>query len=198
MKTSTNQQIKNGLRIGGGIGSFWVAAMLLGIAVDGLRAGAPDRLRLWPDGAIAAGLIALATVILLLTARVWILYIAGCLLFAFWKFLIVIASGRNFYSPHEPFSRLEAADLALFSLISLFLIYRVVQSHTPTAIDRWAFTLFTFCLVFGLSRQNVALMAIWQLLGLAALCVAWFLARRKHSKHRAGAAHTSFGTASNK
>jgi len=183
MKPSTKKQIKNGLRIGGGIGLFWVAAMLLGVAVDGLRA-APDHLRLWPDGAIAAGLIALATVILLLTARVWILYIAGCLLFAIPKCLVVMGSGKGFYSPLAPFSRLEAAELGLFSLVSLFLIYRVTVNHAPTVADRIAFTFFTFSLVFGLSRQDFAFVAIWQVAGVAVLCLAWLLSRRQHGGRR--------------
>ena len=189
MKPSTKQQIRSGLRIGGGIGLFWVAAMLLGVAVDGLHAGAPDHLRLWPDGAIATGLIALAAVILLLSARVWILYIAGCLLFALPKCLVVIVSGRDFYSPHAPFSRLEAAELGLFSLVSLFLIYRVTVNHALTVADRIAFTFFMFSLVFGFSRQDFAFVAIWQVAGVAVLCLAWLLSRTKHRKQRRAILH---------
>jgi len=183
MKASTKTQIKNGLRVGGRLGLFFIAAMILGVAIDGLQAGA-GHLKPWPDGAIAASLIALATVIVLLTARVWILYIAGCLLFAIPKCLILIASGKNFYSSHEPFSRLAAAELGLFFLVSLFLIYRVTVNHAPMAIDRVAFTFFTFSLVFGLSQREFALVAVWQGAGLAALCLAWLLSGRKHGGHR--------------
>jgi hypothetical protein len=188
MESSTKKQIKNGLRVGGQLGLFLIAAMILGIAIEGLQAGA-GHLKPWPDGAIAAGLIALAAAILLLTARVWILYIAGCLLFAIPKCLIVIASGRNFYYPHEPFSRMEAAELGLFSLVSLFLIYRVMVNHTPAVVDRMAFTFFVFSLVFGLSQQDFALVAIWQVAGLAGLCLAWLLSRKKHGGHRRALLH---------
>jgi len=181
MKPSTRRQIRNGLRIAGGMGLFLIAAMILGVAIDGLQAGA-GHLRLWPNGAIALGLIVLVTAILVLSARVWILYIAGCLLFALPKCFIVIASGRDFYSPHAPFSRLVAAELGLFSLVSLFLIYRVTQNHAPGIVDRMAFTFFTLALVFAFSRQEFAVIAIWQVAGVVALCLAWLLSRRKHGR----------------
>ena len=114
---------------------FLVAAATLGFVFDRLSDTAPNHVRFWPDGAIAAILIALSTAILVLTARVWILYIAGCLLVAVPKSLIVIASGRKFYSPHEPFSRLLGAELGLFSILSLFLIYRLTVSHRPSIFD---------------------------------------------------------------
>ncbi len=178
MRPSTKTQITNGLRIGGGIGAFFIAAMLLGVATDGLRAGS-GHLRPWPDGVIASSLMALAAGILVLTARVWILYIAGCLLFAIPKCLMVVASGKAFYS-RQPFSRWEAIDLALFSTLSLFLIYRVIKNHTPAIVDRLAFTFFALSFVFGLSRQDFALVLIWQLAAVAALSLAWFLSHKKH------------------
>jgi hypothetical protein len=188
MKASTKTQIKSGLRVGGQLGLFFIAAMILGVAIDGIQAGA-GHLKPWPDGAIAAGLIAMAMAILLLTARVWILYIAGCLLFAIPKCLMLIASGRNFYSPHEPFSRLVAAELGLFFLVSLFLVYRLTVNQAPAVVDRLAFTFFMFSLVFGLSQRNFALVAIWQIAGLAALCLAWLFSRNKHRAHSRAPVH---------
>ncbi|MGD0567522.1 MAG: hypothetical protein ABSA78_03880 [Candidatus Sulfotelmatobacter sp.] len=181
MKPSTKRQIKNGLRIGGGIGAFWIAAMLVGVTLDGLQ-DAPGHLRLWPDGAIAGGLLALAAAILVLTARIWIIYIAGCLLFAIPKVIAVIVSGKDFYSPHGPFSRLEAAELLVFCLASLFLIYRISANHAPTPFDRFAFTLYLASFVLAASGDFSPL-ATWQIVGLAALFVAWYLSRKKHRRH---------------
>ncbi len=166
------------------MGAFFIAAMLLGIATDGLRAGS-GHLRLWPDGAIAGSLIVLATVILVLTARIWILYIVGCLLVAIPKCLMVVGSGRDFYTPHQPFSRWEAIDLALFFTLSLFLIYRVIKNHTPAMVDRLAFTFFALSFVFGLSRQDFALVLIWQLVAVAALSLALLLSHKKHQRRTA-------------
>ncbi|HET9405701.1 MAG TPA: hypothetical protein VFO39_00540 [Candidatus Sulfotelmatobacter sp.] len=172
------------------LGAFFVAAMLIGIAMDGLSAADPSHLRFWPDVVIATILVASALAIMVLTARVWILYIAGCLLFAIPKCLIIIATGRNLYFPLGPFSRLEAAEITLYSLVSLFLIYRVTKTQKPAVIDRVASTAFATCFVFGLTRQNLAFLGLWQALGLAALGIAWLLASRKHSRRDVHAVHT--------
>jgi hypothetical protein len=185
MKPTTKKQIKNGLRLGGGMALFLIAAMMISVAVEGFQDIAPGHLRLWPDVAIATGLIGVAAVIMALTARIWILYIAGCLLFAIPKFLIVAVSARSLYS-HERFSSLEAAELALFSLVSLFLIYRVTVSHRPGAVDRLAFAFFLLALVLGLSERSFAVVATWQVAGVVALWLAWFLSRKKRA-HKAGA-----------
>jgi hypothetical protein len=184
MKPSTKKQIKNGLRVGGGIAAFWIAAMLIGISMEGLQSAAPGHLRLWPDAVVAGGLIALASAIMMLTARIWVLYLAGCLLVAIPKCLIAIASGRDFYSPHGPFSRLEAAEIAMFSLGSLFLMYRIVANHVPTMLDRTAFTLYVVCFAFGLSG-HFSIISPWQIVGLAALFVAWWISRKKHARRLA-------------
>lgn len=181
MTPKTERQIKNGLRLGGGIGAFLIAAVLIGIAIDRLTDAAPGQLKLWPDVAIATGLIALAAVILIITARIWILYIAGCLLFAIPKFLIVAVSGRSLYS-HESFSSLQAAELALFSVVSIFLIYRVTAIHRPGIADRLAFTFFLLALVFGLSRKDFTIVAIWQVAGVAALWLAWLMSRKRRTR----------------
>lgn len=181
MKTTTTRQINNGLRLGGGLGLFFVAAVTIGVTVSGLNDVASGHLRFWPDVAIATGLIGVAMVILIFTARIWILYIAGCLLVAIPKLLIVAVTGKSLYS-HEPFSGLQAAELALFSLLSLYLIYRVTVIHKPSPIDRLAFTFFLLALVFGLSRQGFAIVAVWQVAGVAALWLAWFMSRKK--RHR--------------
>jgi hypothetical protein len=181
MKPSTKRQIKNGLRIGGSLGALWIAAMLIGVSMEGLESVAPGHLRLWPDGAIAGGLLALGAVILVITARVWIIYIAGCLLFAIPKIVTVMVSGKDFYSPHDPFSRSEAAELLVFFLASLFLIYRISVNHVPTLFDRFAFTLYLASFVLAPSG-HFSLVSSWQIVGLAALLVAWHLSRKKHRK----------------
>jgi hypothetical protein len=183
MKPSTKRQIENGLRLGGGIGGFFIAAMLVGVTLDGLQSEAPGHPRMWPDGAIALSLLALAGVILVLTARVWVIYLAGCFLFAIPKVVIVIASGRDFYSPHGPFSRLEAAGLLAFFLASLFLMYRISMNHAPTMLDRSALTLYLVSFVPAASG-HFSLLGGWQVIGLAALFVAWYLSRKKHRRHR--------------
>jgi hypothetical protein len=184
MKPSTKKQIKSGLRLGLGVGAFWIAAMLVGVGADVLQSTAPGRLPLWPDGAVAGALIALAAVILILTARVWVIYLAGCLLFAVPKLVIVIASGRDFYSPRGPFSRLEAAELGLFVLASLFLMYRIFANRIPTVVDRLAISLYLVCFAFSF-RGHFSVFAPWQIVGLAALLVAWYFSRRKHRRQSA-------------
>lgn len=183
MTPSTKKQIKNGLRMGGGLGAFFIAAMITGVTVDGLRSEASGHLRLWPDGAIAGGLLAFSAVILVLTARVWIIYIAGCLFFAIPKIVTVIVSGRDLYFPHGPFSRFEAAELLVFFLASLFLIYRISVNHVPALFDRFAFTLYLAAFVLVPSGY-FSLVASWQIAGLAVLFVAWYLSRKKHKRHR--------------
>jgi len=189
MNPTTEKQIKNGLRIGGGIGALFIAAMMIGIAVEGLQNIAPGHLRLWPDAIIASGLIGLAAVIMAFTARVWILYIGGCLLFAIPKLLIVAIGGRSSYSPHEPFSRFQAVELALSSLVALFLIYRLTTSHRPVVLDRFAFSFFFFALVMGLSLHNSSVIYIWQTAAVAALCLAWLLSRKKPQHRRITSQH---------
>jgi hypothetical protein len=184
MKPSIKRQIRNGLRVGGGIGAFWIAAMLIGVSMEGLQSVAPGHVRLWPDVAVAGGLIVLAAGIMMLTARIWVLYLAGCLLVAIPKCLIVITSGRDFYSPHDPFSRLEAAEIALFSIGSLLLMYRILANHVPTMLDRMAFTLYVVSFAFELSG-HFSIAAPWQIVALAALFVAWWFSRKKHKRHPA-------------
>ena len=183
MKASTKRQIRNGLRSGGSLGLFFIAAMLFGIALDGMDAQTSGHFRLWPDGIITTGLIVLAAAITLLTAREWILYIGGCLLFAIPKCLLVMASGRNFYAANEPFARLWGAELLLFTISSLILIYRVVARHAPSISDRLALTFWLICFVFGLTRQNLSVIGLWHLMGLAALFLAWWLTLKKRRKH---------------
>ena len=182
MKPRTGKQVKSGLRLGAGIGLFLVAVATLGFVLDRVNDAAPGHLRFWPGGVIAGILIALSVGILVLTARVWILYIGGCLLFAVEKSLMVIANGRSFYSPHEPFPRLLAAEVGLFSMLSLFLIYRLTVSHKPVMFDRFAFTLFTFAFVFGCSQHSLGLIALWHLAGLAVLCFTWLLSPKRSHK----------------
>ena len=191
MKPRTKKQIESGLRIGCSLAGFFIAVMLFGLSLERFR-GDPTHLRFWPDGAVAASTILVAVFIILFTARVWILYLAGCLLFAIPKLLITIASGHNFYAPHEPFSRSGAAELLLFSVASLFLLFRMTQNHTPVIADRFAFTFFTFCFVFGLSRQNAATVAFWHVLALATLTLTWFLARKKHRRRHIYGGESSF------
>ncbi len=181
MKPSTKKQIKNGLRMGGGIGAFWIAAMLIGVTLDGLQSEAPGHLRLWPDGVIAGGLLALAAVILVLTARIWVIYLAGCFLFVIPRVVIVIVSGRDFYSP-RPFSRSEAAELFVFFLASLFLMYRISVNHAPNLFDRFALTLYLISFVPS-SSGHFSLVATWQIVGLISLFVAWYLSRKKRRRH---------------
>jgi hypothetical protein len=180
MKPNAKRQIVSGLQIGGSLGLFFIAAMIAGIAVDGLRDQDLGHLQLWPNGAIAAGLITVAAGLMVITARVWILFIAGSLLFFIPKCLIIILNG---YRPSAPFSGSEAVELILFSAVSLFLIWRVIETHKPGIVDRLAFTLFVFCLVFALSHHGIALV-FWQTFGLAVLGLAWLWAYWKRSKRR--------------
>jgi hypothetical protein len=191
MKPSTRKQIKNGLRLGGSMGAFLIAIMLMGIGVDRLQSGPPGQLRFWPDGAVDGGLIGLALLILVSTARVWVIYLAGCFLFAIPKVLVVIVSRRDFYSP-GPFSRLEATELLFFFLASLFLIYRITANRVPTIFDRLAITLYLIVFAYSLSGR-FSIVSAGPIIGLAALLVAWYLSRKKHRRHRAASVRTASG-----
>lgn len=187
MKPSTRKQIKSGLRLGGGMGAFLVAVILIGIGVERLQSVAPGQLRFWPDEAVDGGLIGLALLILIITARVWVIYLAGCFLFAIPKSLAVIVSGRDFYSPHGPFSRLEAFELLFFFLASLFLIYRITANRIPTLFDRLAITFYLIAFAYS-SSGHFSLVSSGPIIGLAALVAAWYLSQKKHRTHRAGSA----------
>lgn len=191
MKPNTKKQIKSGLRLGGSMGAFLIAIMLMGIGVDRLQSGPPGQLRFWPDGAVDGGLVGLALLILVSTARVWVIYLAGCLLFAIPKALVVIVSGTDFYSPH-PFSRGEATELLFFSLASLFLIYRITANRLPTMFDRLAITLYLIAFAYS-SSGHFSIVSVGPIIGLAALLVAWYLSRKKHRRPRADSVRAAGG-----
>jgi hypothetical protein len=102
----------------------------------------------------------------------------------------VIISGKDFYSPHGAFSRFDAAELLVFFLASLFLIYRISVNHNPTVYDRFAFTVYLASLVLA-SSGNFSLVLTWQITGLVALFVTWYLSRKKRRRHLANDIRTA-------
>ncbi len=186
MKPSTTKQIRTGLWLGVSLGLFLIAIMLAGVSVDTLFP-TPRQAPIFKSAIIAWILLIVAATIMVFTARVWVLYIAGCLLFAIPKSLIMLASGSDFCAPHQPISRVEIAQLLAFSIVSLFLIYRTVEKHRPTLLDRIAMTFYFFLFIAASARNEPFWLAL-PLVGLPLLLVVSLLSRRKHDKYRLSAA----------
>lgn len=165
MGRSVREQVKSGLRLGGSLAVFFLA---MGPLVDGLRrvvwAAPPHQLLLaepigWVELIVAAAL-------LFYTARVWMLYIAGCMLIGSTKGIVVFLAGA-------PISRLESSEAVIVFLATLIPMV-AIGVRGPTLLDRVTLTLYVFCLAWradkGLFMPSPSLA-----LGLAALFVSWVI-----------------------
>jgi hypothetical protein len=133
MKGKTKQEIKNGLRWGGGLAVFLLAMLPL---VDGLRrtvwagyAHQPMEPVGWLELGVAAALFAS-------TASVWVYYVLGCMVFGAIKgfaFMATAGSGAT----------LKSAELLVFTLGAILLLVPIVLRST-TLLDRITLTLFVF------------------------------------------------------
>lgn len=166
------QQIRSGLRLGTGAGAFLIAIMFLRSGLERLvwPATSPQKL-VWSDakGWMELGV---ACVLLLLTADIWLLLLAGYALFGLGKSVLVLVIGHNIYAPYAALPRLEAAWIAFFALATLVLLIRFAGSR-PTIFDRFVLTFYVFALAWHGNMKNSSLPDPWQIAGLVALAIAW-------------------------
>ena len=134
--------------------------------VDGLRRvvwAAPPHQLLWAEPIGWVELI-VAAALLFYTARVWMQWVAGCMLIGSIKVIVVFIAGA-------PISRLESAETLIVFLATLIPMV-AIGVRGPTLLDRVALTFYVFCLAWradkGLFMPSPSLAV-----GLAALFVSW-------------------------
>jgi len=118
-------------------------------------------------------------VLIPLTMHLWIQFFAGCVAFGILKSLVVIIAGKDWYSPHLPFSRVEAAEIAIFFAATLVWLIRFAKVR-PELADRIA--LLVWLLFFPGSRNNHHFSISLAGVGLLALFLAWGVSRWRNGK----------------
>jgi hypothetical protein len=119
-----------------------------------------------------------ATTILLLTAHVWWLYIAGGVLFGVFKGLVAFMVGSDLFPiRHVAYSRIQALGLIAYCLVTLLLLWRF-SAVRFTIVDRIALTIWLFCFLSGAT----SLLSAWQLVGLGVLGLSWLIPRITNSR----------------
>jgi hypothetical protein len=163
MGRSVKEQVKSGLRLGGGLAVFFLAMAPL---ADGLRrvvwAAPPHRL-LWAQPIGWVELI-VAAALLFYTARIWMQWIAGCVLIGSIKGIVVFIAGA-------PISRLESAEVVIAFLATLVPMV-AIGVRGPTLLDQVALTFYVFCLAWR-ADQGLFMPSPSLAIGLAALFVSW-------------------------
>ena len=117
-----------------------------------------------------------STLLIPLTMHLWIQFFAGCVGFGFLKTVVVAIAGRDWVPPHLAFSRLEAAEMALFFGATFVWLARFARFR-PELRDRIAVAVYPFAFFLG-SRSNPHF-SIVQGAGLIALFLAWAVSRWK-------------------
>jgi hypothetical protein len=172
MQRTVKEQIKSGVHLGIGAGSFLIAVMLL---VGGMRrvvwsTAAPHHIIWWePIG--WAELLA-AALILLLTADVWWQLLAGIMFFGSIKGVVVFTTGRDLFAPHGPFRRFDSAVLTIFAIATVALLVRFADNR-PTIADRIALTLSVFCFTWSMTRPTFSAADASLAAALIVLLVSW-------------------------
>lgn len=161
MKHSVQKQVKSGLRLGGGLVVFLIAMAPL---IDGLRRivwSSPSHQLLWrePIGWLE---LVIAAALLASTARVWVQYLAGCMVFACVKGIVMFTVGT-------PISRQATAGLVFVFLITLVLMVSIIRTGV-TSPDRIALTLYVFSLGWS-ADQGVFMPSPSLAVGLAAMLI---------------------------
>jgi hypothetical protein len=139
VRDSAWQQVKSGLRWGGGLAAFLFAMLPL---IDGLRR------TVWASRSGQTvemiGLIELlvAAGVLVLTANIWVYYLLGCMIFGAIKGVALVAMGGG--------ASLQTLELLVFILLTTLLLVGTVLRPT-TSFDRTALTL--FCIFGGMVRR---------------------------------------------
>lgn len=174
MDSNTRKQIRSGLRLGAGAGGFLIAAILIGNGGDRIIASTASHQIAWVGWAE----LVFAAAILLATAQVWYMLLAGYMVFGVIKGVFLFATG-NFPS-HGFSTRLEPLGIAVYGVATLALLYRFAQSP-PTVLDRVALTVFLFCFVVPWIGPSSALSSS-QIIGLAVLLASWGVSRLRASQ----------------
>jgi hypothetical protein len=175
MTRTVKEQVKTGLRLAGGIVLFVLSALLLAHGLDAVWSAVPSG-HLVREAWIGWSELLVAAVLIPFTVHLWLQFFAGCIGFAFLKSVVVIFAGKDWYSPHAPFSRLEAAEMAIFFGATFALLIRFAKER-PTLLDRIAITIYLF---FFFSYWNDAHFSLLQAGGgLTALFLAWCGSRWK-------------------
>jgi hypothetical protein len=183
LERTKRQQIKRGIRLGIGAGTFLIAIMFLRSGLERVvwSATPPHQALPDPKGWIE---LAVAGVLLLLTADIWLLLLAGYALFGFGKGVLVLIMGRDIYAPHALFSRAEAAWITFFALATLVLLIRFAGAR-PTIIDRFFLTFYIFALGWHGNIETSSPIDPWQVAGLTGLAIAWCVDLwKKHMRGR--------------
>jgi hypothetical protein len=176
MGETVKQQVKNGLRIGGGIGALMIALFPL---CDGFR-------RLWLTSmpyhfsfsAVGCLELFMAAAILLATAHLWLPYFGGCMVVAVLQGVLMLLSGRGLYT-HGALPRLESAEFLLFCIVTIVLILRPLMNR-PTILDRIALTLYMFSFPWwGIHNFKFSITDPVMMGGPVLLCVSWCVERWK-------------------
>jgi hypothetical protein len=162
MDRSVKEQVKSGLRIGGGLAASLVAMAPL---VDGLRrvawAAPPHQLAWSPIGWVE---LIVAATLLVPTAKMWMQWFAGCLLFGIIKGVSMLLTGGSI-------PRSELATPVIFFVATLVLMGSIALRGT-TLLDRIALTFYVFCIGWradkGLFMPDPSLAV-----GLAGLFASW-------------------------
>jgi hypothetical protein len=173
MGRSVKEQVKSGLRLGGGLAVFFVAMAPL---VDGLRRVAwavPTNHFVWsPIGWVE---LIVAATLLVSAAKMWMQWFAGCMLFGSIKAVFMFITGG-------PIPRSELAVLVIFFVASLILMVSIAQRGTPL-LDRIALTLYVFSLGWG-ADKGLFVPSPSLAVGVAGLCVSWCIYYWRHRHAR--------------
>jgi hypothetical protein len=170
MSRTVGEQVKTGFRLAGGIVSFCASLFLLAYGLDAV----------WSDGHFVSSAwlgwveLSLAAVLIPLTMHLWMQFFAGCVGFGFLKTVVVAIAGRDWFPPHLAFSRLEAAEMALFFGATFVWLARFARSR-PELPDRIAIAVYLFA--FLGYRNNPHFSIVQGVVGLAALFLAWGVTR---------------------
>lgn len=169
-RRTVGEQVKTGFRLAGGIILFCASVFLLAYGLDGV----------WSDGHFVWSAwmgwaeLVLAAALIPLTMHLWIQFFLGCCALGFLNSIVVAFSGRDWFLPHLPFSRLEASEMALFFGATVIWLMRFGKT-SPTIPDRIAIGLYLF--FFLGSRNNHHFSISHAGLGLIALFLAWCISR---------------------
>jgi hypothetical protein len=169
MTRSVGEQVKNGFRLAGGVILFCVSLFLLAYGLDAV----------WSEGHFVSSAwlgwveLLLAVVLIPLTMHLWLQFFAGCVGFGFLKSVLVALAGRDWFPPHLPFSRLEAAEMAVFFGATFVWLARFAWTR-PELPDRIAIAVYLFSLW---PHNNPHFSVVQGVVGLAALFLAWGVSR---------------------
>jgi len=164
MHKTAKEQIVSGLQLGGSLGLFLIAGMLMG---DGwsrvFDAANIHKMVGWTE-------LALAAVILFFTAHVWLLLLGGIAMAGIFKSLFMVMTGTNLYPIHFRVDnpRRNGVEFLVYCVAILLLIFQFRQKK-PTKFDRIALT---SCVFFWLPAKGPEF-SLWLAVGPLLLAVSW-------------------------